>query len=203
MLKRKLVAYLLGFNILVFGISLLISSTIGQSPWDGVNIGVHQLLGISIGNATFLVACILLVISFILKGDVTVFASLITSLIQSVMIDVYLSIVGKMPLEQFYPLKVVYFIGGMLCMALGCAIYIQTSFPTNHVDCFMVSIASRFKLNLKVSKWIADGLALALSFVLIGSITWGSFIVLLCLGPLIHFMSKQVEIPLKSYLGLN
>ena len=199
-IKRSIV-YFIGFNVMVFGIALLITSGLGQSAWDGVNVGINNVFGLSVGNATILVALILLSISYGLTKNLKVYYSLITSLIQGVLVDYYLHAI-----HEFIPTRDLFtdyaiFIVGIIMMAMGCSIYIQSNFPTNHVDCLMVAISKTFKKDLRTSKWITDAIAIVATLVMTGSIKLGTFPIMLTLGPLIHSITKVIVTPINRVIN--
>lgn len=200
MLRRRILIYLLGFNIVVFGIALLVSSHLGQSAWDGVNVGLSHLLSISVGVATIFVALILLSISFILTKDPKVYLSLITSLIQGVFVNIYLNFLSRFSISDVLWTRYLSFSLGLFMMAIGCAIYLQANLPTNHVDRLMLSISKRFHLNLRTSKWITDVLAITLTLILCKSIQLGTFPIMIFLGPMINYFVKKIREPIQRFI---
>lgn len=201
MFKKRVLVYLFGFNFVVLGIALLITSGIGQSAWDGVNVGLSKVFPINVGQATIVSSVTLLTISYLLSKNIHVFFSFVTSLIQGVLVQAYLNIVGKfMYLDNIYYQLILFFVG-ILLMAVGCAIYIQAKLPTNHVDKLMLSIADRFKLNLRTSKWITDSIAIILTFLLVGKVEWGTFLIIVTLGPMIGFFASKFESPIEKFIN--
>lgn len=200
MLFRRIMLYGFGFNILVLGIAMLITSALGQSAWDGVNVGLRQVFGLSVGQATILVAVGLLTISFALTKNPRVYLCLITSFIQGILVDVDLKLVHWLIPTPNIVGSISLYLLGILCMGLGCALYLQAKFPTNHVDCLMTSIATRFNLNLSHAKWITDGSAIILTLVLCRSLALGTIPILFILGPIIHGFTHLTSVPVKRYI---
>lgn len=197
---KKSIVYLVGFNILVFGIAMLISSGLGQSAWDGVYVAISRVSGLSVGKATFLTAASIISFSFLLTRDKAVFLSLITSVVQSSVIDIDLKIVRYLMPNDSLQVRILFFAIGLCLMAIGCGTYIQTKFPTNHVDCLMVSISRRFNLNIRTAKWISDSSAIIITLLIAKKVILGTLIVLLFLAPMVQFVSKKVQVPILKFI---
>lgn len=203
MFKKRIAVYLFGFNFVVLGIALLISSSMGQSAWDGVNVGLSKILPINVGQATIISAITLLTISYVLSRQWKVYLSFITSLIQGLLVQMYLGLISNTLGLDNMMTRIILFITGILCMAIGCAIYIQSDFPTNHVDKLMLSIAGKFNLSLRNAKWITDSAAIFLTFILVGKVEYGTFLIIVTLGPLMSFFEARLRIPIRQYIGLR
>lgn len=202
MIKLKRTAiYLIGFNILILGISFLITSTYGQSAWDGVYVAISKIIHISVGLATFISASGILLVCYILTKDWHVFLSFITSVVQSLLIDFYLVLVKTIIASESTSARIFLFITGIILMSIGISIYIQAKYPTNHVDCLMLSISRRFKLNLRKSKLICDSSAILITLVIARRIALGTFIVLISLSPLVQFISDRISRPIDNFIN--
>ncbi|MBY9077768.1 YczE/YyaS/YitT family protein [Paenibacillus sp. CGMCC 1.18879] len=202
MIKLKRTAiYLIGFNILILGISFLIISTYGQSAWDGVYVAISKIIHISVGLATFICAVGILLVCYILTKDWYVFLSFITSVVQSLLIDFYLVLVKTIIASESISARIFLFTTGIILMSIGCSIYIQAKYPTNHVDCLMLSISRRFKLNLRKSKLICDSSAILITLIIARRIALGTFIVLISLSPLIQFISDRISRPIDNFIN--
>lgn len=199
-LKRTAV-YLVGFNILILGISFLITSTYGQSAWDGVYVAASRIIHISVGLATFISAAGILLVCYILTKDWHVFLSFITGIVQSLLIDFYLVLVKTMIPSERTSARIFLFTTGIILMSIGISIYIQAKYPTNHVDCLMLSISRRFKLNLRISKLICDSSAVLITLMIARRIALGTFIVLISLSPLVQFISDRISRPIGHFIN--
>lgn len=190
---KRISIYLIGFNLLILGISCLITSTYGQSAWDGVYVATSKLTGLPVGATTFLSASAILTFCYFLTKEKRVFLSLITSLIQSLLIDFYLGLVKTLFPGESPAMKIPLFVVGIFLMGLGISIYIRAKFPTNHVDCLMLSLSKRFQLNLRRAKLLGDSSAIVLTLLITRSITPGTFVVLVSLSPLVQFFSDRLD----------
>ena len=198
---KRMVVYLVGFNILIVGISFLVTSTYGQSAWDGVYLAVSNIALLSVGMATFISAASILAVCYILTKDWHVFLSFVTSVVQSLLIDFYLFLVKTLIPSDSIPTRLFLFTTGIILMAIGISIYIQAKYPTNHVDCLMLSISKRFKLNLRKSKLIGDSSAILITLIIANRIPIGTFIVLVSLSPLVQFISDRISKPISNFIN--
>ncbi|MGM0125337.1 hypothetical protein IGI37_002735 [Enterococcus sp. AZ194] len=197
---KRTAIYLIGFNLLIVGISFLITSTYGQSAWDGVYVAFSKKAQIPVGLATILTASLILVVCYLLTNDWHVFLSLITSLIQSLLIDFYLTLVKNSWPSETPIVRIILFITGIVLMSIGISIYIQAKYPTNHVDCLMLSLARRFSLNLRTSKFVGDSIAIVLTLFIARQIALGTFIVLFSLSPLVQLISDRLAKPINQFI---
>lgn len=78
-------------------------------------------------------------------------------------------------------------IAGLIIVGLGIALYLQSEFPLNPIDDFMVTIQERYGVNLMVAKLIGEILALLFAFLVKGPIGLGTLIIAFGLGPAIQF----------------
>ena len=62
MMKQK-IEYIIGLLILTLGICLIVLADVGASPWDSVSLGFVEIYGFNLGQWTFIVGIILVMIT--------------------------------------------------------------------------------------------------------------------------------------------
>jgi uncharacterized membrane protein YczE len=70
--KRKMrnkIEYIVGMLILTLGICLIVIADVGTSPWDSVSLGFVQIYGLNLGQWTFIVGVILVLITSLIQSS--------------------------------------------------------------------------------------------------------------------------------------
>ncbi|WP_066052726.1 YczE/YyaS/YitT family protein [Robertmurraya korlensis] len=193
MFLHRLFFYVGGLAILTLGASLTIKADLGAGPWDSLNVGLTNLMGLTVGGWSIIIGLLLIFLNALIKQSVPEVSCAITVAISGIFIDGWLLIVfdGFHPLG-FYP-KLVSLAVGILLISLGIATYIQARWPLSPIDDFMIALKERFKITLGTSKTIGEVLALCLAILLHGPIGLGTFAVALGLGPFIAVFSLMWE----------
>ena len=179
--------YVGGLFILAFGATLTIKANLGAGPWDALNVGLSHLVGLTIGSWIVIIGIMLLFVNAILLKKKPDLLSLFTVFILGFFVDFWMAhLVNKLHFFLFGS-QLTLLIIGLLIVGLGIALYLQSSFPLNPIDDFMVSIQKRFGLNLMVAKLIGEVLALVFALLVNGPIGLGTVIIAFGIGPAIQF----------------
>lgn len=185
----RIIFFLVGLLIMGLGISLLVISNFGSGPWDAVNIGLSNILGLSIGSCMNLVAIIQLIIGGILNKKIPNFYTLITSIFLGMFIDFWMlfmqAIVIHSILNQF-----LVFMLALAVVSLGISIYLVSNLPNTPLDYFMLAIKSKLNLSLMVCKITSESIGFLLAILLGGNVGVGSIIVIVALGPMMQLLQK-------------
>jgi uncharacterized membrane protein YczE len=138
--------------------------------------------------------------ALIVKGRPKFF-SLITILFIGFSVDFWLMFLLKNVEFDLFLHQVLSLIGGILILAVGVAMYLQTQFAVNPIDQLMISLNERFRLSYMTAKTIGELSALILAFALQGPIGIGTLIITFFIGPIIELinkpMTKRYEILIK------
>ncbi|CAM5733363.1 MULTISPECIES: YczE/YyaS/YitT family protein [Niallia] len=179
--------YVVGLFILAFGATLTIKANLGAGPWDALNVGLSHLVGLTIGSWIVIVGIILIFVNALLLRNKPNLLSLATVFILGFFVDFWMAhLVNRLHYFMFMS-QLLLLIAGLIIVGLGIALYLQSEFPLNPIDDFMVTIQERYGVNLMVAKLIGEILALLFAFLAKGPIGLGTLIIAFGLGPAIQF----------------
>jgi uncharacterized membrane protein YczE len=185
--------YLLGCIAIALGVTLVVRSEFGTSPYDTLHVAIYQTTPLSIGQATILVALLTTFLVMILQKHYKYLFMAIPIFIVGAFIDLFDLVVFK----DFYPnallLKGSLFIASLLLLPLGGALLILSTYPAGVFDELMIALMRLFKTNHMIKlriiidiSFLLMALALTLSVNQnIGSLQIGTFIFILSIGPLL------------------
>ena len=179
--------YVGGLFILAFGATLTIKANLGAGPWDALNVGLSHLVGLTIGSWIVIVGIILIFVNAALARQKPNLLSLATVFILGYFVDFWMAqLVNQLHYFMFMS-QLLLLLTGLVIIGLGIAVYLQSEFPLNPVDHFMVTIQERFGVNLMTAKLIGEILALLFAFLVNGPIGLGTLIIAVGIGPAIQF----------------
>jgi uncharacterized protein len=191
---KRIFYYLLGLSIACLGVSFIIHSKVGAGPWDIVNIGLTEKVGLTLGTWMSLFQAFFLLLNGILLSKRPQFESLITIIIWGLIIDFWMEIVFKNVDLSSTPLylKWCVFSLGILLVGMGVGIYLTSNLPSMPYDGTMVALSSKFNISLNLSRTLLEGSAVVLSFIVGGSvgIGIGTIVMFLVIGHIIQFFYK-------------
>lgn len=201
MMKIKVLFYLIGLFLMGFGVTLTIKADLGAGAWDALNVGLSNVIGLTVGSWVIIVGIMLIFVNAIIVKGKPKLLALLTILLIGFSVDFWLLVVFKQVHFHTFIQQCVSLLGGILFIAIGVAMYLQTKFPANPIDQLMISLHERFHLNFMVAKTIGEVVALILAFVLQGPIGVGTIIITFLIGPIIQWInipiSKRYELLLK------
>lgn len=211
---RNILFYVSGFILIGLGVNLLLRAELGAGAWDTVNYNFNALFPeLTLGMCSFIFAFIIWSIVMVYRRQSKFFFVLIPLLLVSVSIDLWdLFILSDiMPgslVEQF-----VWFIFGIIILPLSLSLVISSNFPAFVFDELMIMMHEVLKTKDVGSVRIGIELfavALAIVFWLIadvemdpndisgadiglGSISYGTFVFAVTIGPTIQLFLKVLE----------
>ncbi|KAA0544917.1 membrane protein [Bacillus sp. BGMRC 2118] len=191
--KIRMIFYLVGLTILSMGISLTIKSDMGAGPWDALNVGLSNTIGLTVGSWVIIVGSILIIINGFLLKVRPDFLAILTIVLIGFIIDFWLIFVFAHLEPVGIVQKLIILVIGLIALAFGIATYLQANYPLSPIDRFMMGIRYRLKVNLMVAKTLGELTALVLAFIFKGPIGIGTIIVALMVGPFIQIFAPRLE----------
>jgi uncharacterized membrane protein YczE len=154
---------ILAFGLFIFGIgdSLLIVSDLGNAPWSVLAQGISLRTPLSVGEATFLISGIVLILWIPLK-EKPGFGTLANIFIIAIAIDIGIE---NIPHPNNFSLELLYVVVGILLVGAGSALYITCGLGPGPRDGWMTSLhkrtgipVGRVRLMIEVSVLICGAL---------------------------------------------
>ena len=160
---------ILFFGLTIFGLgdSLLVQSKIGNAPWTVLAQGIHNHSHLSIGEATFLVGALILILWWPLR-ERPGFGTLANIVIISAAIQLGLFLFR--PINHNLALSLTYIFLGIFLVGLGSTFYITTGLGPGPRDGLMTAL--HYKTGIRVAR-VRFGIELC-AFV-VGALLGGSF----------------------------
>lgn len=190
---KRGISFIIGLFILSLGISFTILSRLGAGAWDALAVGLSDLSGFTVGTWVILIGVILIFINAIILKTRPEFISLVTVLLLGYFIDFWLLFIFDNFTLGTISLQIIVLLSGVILMGCGIATYLQAKFAVLPIDCFMMAIQTRLKVNFMVGKTIAEITALVFAFIFGGPIGVGTIVVTISIGSLIQIIFPYLE----------
>jgi len=175
-----------------FGVTLTIKADLGAGAWDALNVGLSNVIGLTVGSWVIIIGVILIFINALIVRGKPKFLAVVTILLIGFSVDFWLIVVMSNVHLSTLLLQVISLIAGIILISIGVAMYLQTKFPANPIDQLMISLHERFHLNFMIAKTIGEVTALILAFILQGPIGVGTIIITFLIGPMIQWINKPM-----------
>lgn len=159
---------------------------LGSDPYQVFMSGLHNVLGISYGNANLLMnGCITLALLIFFRKYIKV-ALLLTTFFNGLILDGWMALLAPVIHAQL-PLaaRVALMLASCLLMALGTFIYLMAQLGGSPADSVVLVISERTHVPYKKIRWLTDGSFLALGLILGGQVGVNTVALALFTGPLI------------------
>ncbi|GMB09277.1 hypothetical protein EDD69_11447 [Thermolongibacillus altinsuensis] len=185
--------YVIGLLILSFGVVLTIKADLGAGAWDALNVGLAKTVGFTVGTWVMIVGIVLIILNAVLLKKFPEIFALLTIVLIGTFVDFWLELVFKhwAPSGLFFRFGILIF--GLIVISIGVALYLQTQFPLNPIDQFMMVLHQKLNVSIQAAKTLAELLALILAFFFNGPIGIGTVIITFLIGPLIQFFYPKCQ----------
>lgn len=166
--------------LVAVGVSMLIRADVGVAPYDVLNTGVADTIGIGVGTAFLIDALVLYAVGAALGGRLG-WASLVGTFAISPVIDVVLD-----RWEEIEPLgvRVPLFAVGLVVLCAAVCLAIVTELGPGPTEVFMLGLVAR-GVSVTRARWITDGLAVGVGTLLGGAVGIGTVVFLVAFGPMV------------------
>lgn len=180
--ERSLRAWL-QFAIGLFGygasVALMLQSGLGVGPWDAFHTGLHNLTGMSVGQASIL-AGLLLVIGTWFVGVQPGLGTLANMLFIGLIID---GVQPFIPLATNRLWGVLYFVPAVLICGLSTGLYIGAGLGKGPRDGLMIAVSDRTGWPVRRARTAVELIVLFFGWLMGGQIGIGTLMFALGIGP--------------------
>lgn len=173
---RVAVSYIL----VSIGVALLVSAELGVAPYDVLNTGISDTLGIRFGFAFVITSAVFYGTGMLLGGR-TGWASLIGTIVIAPLVEGALAI---FPEPEMLAGRIPMFVIGVLVLVVGVCLVITTEMGPGPGEVFMLGLIAH-GITVARARWMTDGLALALGAALGGAVGVGTVVFAFAFGPLV------------------
>ncbi|MFP5332128.1 MAG: YczE/YyaS/YitT family protein [Acidimicrobiia bacterium] len=184
---------LLGLFLFGAGSALQVQANLGLSPWEVLHQGIAARTPLSIGVASIGVSLLVLLLWIPLRQRLGV-GTVTNAITIGLFIDLVLFLVPQPAgLAGRWSMLIV----GILMVGIGSGFYIGVHLGPGPRDGLMTGIARR-GLSLRVARTGVEGTALALGWLLGGTVGIGTVLFSLTIGPIVQFFLPRLEVPAES-----
>lgn len=198
----RILMYVLGMFIAGGGVNFILRSSIGAGSWDAVNDHSRILFGITLGTASLITNFTILTFILIYRKTFKYLIVIIPIFGIATMMDLWDILI----LNNIYPEgllnQILWFIFGSTLLPFGLSLMITTKFPSMVYDEMTFAFMDILHINnflkvrvgvelLAVVIALIQGLFIGIGF---GSVSIGTVILAITIGPMIDFFIKRINI---------
>ncbi len=196
------VVYILALLIMPVGVALMQKADLGFSMIAAPVYLLSQFIGISFGTAEYCVQFILVSVICILvrKLHFPYYLSFVTAVIYGFVLDLFIFLLKADVPATSFPIKLLLTLAGILCTAIGVALFFHTYLPAGAYDMFVKILAPYYHCDFGKFKMGYDIVSLGVSFLFtflffqkIVGIGLGTVICAAVNGALISWISKLMD----------
>ncbi|HVF32878.1 MAG TPA: hypothetical protein VM933_07575 [Acidimicrobiales bacterium] len=177
------------------GVASMVRAGLGLGPWEVLHQGLAGRAGLTIGTVSILVAFVVLVGWIPLRQPLG-----IGTIANAVLIGLTTNaVLAWTESPAHVALRVVALLGGILLLGFGSGLYIGAGLGPGPRDGLMTGIATRSagRFSIRLVRTGIELAALALGWVLGGTVGVGTLLFALSIGPLVQFFLDELSIPVR------
>ncbi len=177
---KKITIFYLIFGLILFGFgeALLVTASIGVSPWFVLHQGLAFKTGYTIGITTFIVSIVVLLLWFPLKQKPGI-GTILNAILISVVIDLSLFI---LPYPKEFLFQFLQVIIGILIIGIGSGYYLIANLGPGPRDGLMVGLSKQTNQSIAFVRTILELSVVGIGFLLGGIVGIGTIIYAICIG---------------------
>lgn len=168
-----------GLALYGLSVSLMIQSELGLGPWDAFHVGIHNIVGISVGVASILVG-VAIVIGSIMINVRPGAGTLANMILIGVFIDIFLPIV---PVAPDFGFSLGMFACGIALCALATGMYIAAGLGNGPRDGLMIGISRRMSWRIGRVRTGIEAVVLVCGWAMGGTVGLGTVLFAVLIGP--------------------
>src|SRR5579863_4995323 len=189
---RMVVPLFAGLAAFGFGEGLLVQSQWGASPWTVFAEGISKHAQISLGWATALISCVVLVAWFPLRQRLG-FGTLANLVVIAYTLDLTTYLVAA-PHANW--LKVVYVLGAVASIGVGSAFYLTCNLGPGPRDGLMTGVHNRFHVSVVYIRLTLEVVVLTIGWLLGGTVgvatAFFAATIGFCIGASLNVMERTI-----------
>ena len=177
---KKITIFYLIFGLILFGIgeALLVTASIGVSPWFVLHQGLAFKTGYTIGITTFIVSIVILLLWFPLKQKPGI-GTILNAILISLVIDLSLFI---LPYPKEFLFQFLQVIIGILIIGIGSGYYLIANLGPGPRDGLMIGLSKQTNQSIALIRTILELSVVGIGFLLGGIVGIGTIIYAICIG---------------------
>lgn len=182
-IRRTILRYLAlftSFFLMANGIVFLINADLGVNPWDVLHIGIANHTGLSIGRVNQITGLILIAVSYFFNVKPSI-GTILNMIFLGLFIDLVIGW-SYVPLPVTFPLKIAYFLIGIIFFGFGVAFYISPNLGAGPRDSLMLALTKASRFRVGTIRTMMEVVVATAGYLLGGPLGIGTVIFALTLG---------------------
>lgn len=196
---KKIVQIILGLAIL--GFSTMLSRQFGSlNPWNVLNDGISKVLHITIGQANIGVGILILCIDILAKEKLGI-GTVLNAFGIGIFTDIFIALntsIGLVPKVTNVFMQIPLCIMCIVISSFGIYFYMSAQMGSGPRDSLMLAITKRVPYPVGVCRMAMEGVAFVIGALLGGAFGVGTFVSVLCAGPIMQKICKMVGYDIKK-----
>lgn len=177
-----------GSSLIGVAVALLVEAQLGLAPYDVLSSGLSQNLGISLGQAGWILAAVLFAVAALLKRPPTIWG-VAYIVMNGIAIDAASSILRT---PSSTSLRVAFVVAGITVMASGITVVVHSGTTGGPFELLMSAGADRGINPIKI-RYILDASVFALGLLLGGTAGLGTLLFAMTMGQCLSAIGEAVE----------
>ncbi|MGR3806285.1 hypothetical protein SAMN05660772_00071 [Pasteurella testudinis DSM 23072] len=167
-------------SLLLFGLGegFLLTSDLGSAPWTILSQGIALQTGISVGFASFIVSCLVMLCWLPLRLKIGL-GTILNIILIALALDIS---AGTMQTPATALGQVGYAVIGILLMGIGSAFYLTCHMGAGPRDGLMVGLCQRFKLKVGLVRTVMESSVALIGFLLGGTLGFATLLFAFSIG---------------------
>lgn len=181
-----------GLFCFAIGTYLTIQANMGVSPYDCLNLGIANTLGIKYGNASIMVSIIVLIIDIIMKESLGI-GTLLDAFLVGKFVD-FLNWLDFIPIQDKWYFQVPLILLGLMIEGFSLFLYMRGALCCGPRDTLLVGFARRTKkIPIGIVNIIIHAVVITIGYFLGGPVGIGTLICMALTGPFMQLAFKIVK----------
>ncbi|MCI8496652.1 MAG: hypothetical protein HFE85_00200 [Clostridiales bacterium] len=196
---KRIIMMCSGVLLMGFGVTLFKLSLMGNDPFNGMNMGLAGVVGLTHGITQLIVNCLMLVVAVIFGRKYLHIGTVINMVFVGFLADFFTWAWGlclPFPTGNDWVYRIVLLVFGVIALCLSCSLYLTPQLGIAPYDAVVFIVRDKTHLHFRWCRIILDVCCVAVMFLTGSIIGVGTVISALFTGPLISFFNKFVSEPL-------
>lgn len=200
-LCKKTLVFLLGLNIILFGVAIFVKIGIGVDPFTVFTQGIANQLNINIGQANRILTLIILVLVLLVEKKFINIGSVFAVVFTGTFLNLHIQLVEAILPDQINVFSsLILFILACFPVSVGFPILKSAELGIAPNDAIYLCIAEKLNKPYSLVRMITDGVFVMFGFALGGVAGIGTLICVGLLGPLTEFFFPSIDKLVKKYI---
>lgn len=184
-MKRAVTVVIVSQPVIGLGVAMIVNAKLGVDPWTVFMQGCQNVTGLSLGRISQLTTAVLVIVNYLLGGEVPGLGTLFNVILVGWSIDFFMPLVAVRGGSLAFRLALL--LGGIVLMAGGIAAYARANMGRGPLDGWAFTVGKLLKMDIGSARVATDFLSVCVGFLLKGEVGIGTLIAAVLTGPLLRF----------------